>query len=166
MLNVLEAFFSRALARRQVATEFLRLGLKVNARGKILVGAIEVSPVKIARALNVDRRVVIDTAKAIARDAHLLQVFHRLESRAFLGKAAKDLGFSAIELRANPNEKGIVAAVSRVLAEEGIVIRQIISDDPDLFPDPVLTIIVGKKLPAAVMEKLRGLEFAESISFA
>lgn len=163
MLKLLEEFFENAPGRKKVATEFLRLGLKVDISGKIYVGNIELAPAKIARALGVDRRVVIGTARAIARDPKLLKIFYRLEPRAFVGNAAKELGFDTVEIRADPKKRGIVAAVAKVLADEGIVIRQIITDDPDLFPDPVLTIIIDGKLNARAIKKLKGLEFAESI---
>ncbi len=163
MLEMLESFFRNARGRKQVATEFLRLGLKVDGEGGIYVGNIELAPAKIARALGVDRRVVIDTARAIAKDPKLLRIFYRLEPRAFMGNAAKELGFDTVEIRADPKGKGIVAAVTGILADEGVVIRQIITDDPDLFPDPVLTIIIDGKLNARAIKKLKGLEFAESI---
>ena len=163
MLKLLENFFEKARGRKLVAMEFLRLGLKVDGKGIIYVGKIELSPAKIARVLGVDRRVVIETAKAIANDDKLLQIFYRLEPRAFMGNAAKELGFDTIEMRADPKKKGIVAAVTKVLADEGIVIRQVISDDPDLFPDPVLTIIIDGKLNAKVIKKLKEFEFAKEI---
>ncbi|MCL5419850.1 MAG: amino acid-binding protein [Candidatus Marsarchaeota archaeon] len=163
MLKPFASVFGNARGRRIVATEFLRLGLRIDGNGKIYVGNIEVSPAKVGRALNVDRRVVIETAKAIANDDRLLQVFYRLESRAFIGNAARELGFDTVEIRADPRKKGIVASVTRVLAENGIVIRQIISDDPDIFPDPVLTIIINGKLDAGVIKKLKELRFATQI---
>ena len=110
-----------------------------------------------------DRRVVIETAKAITKDDKLFHIFYKLEPRAFIGNAAKELGFDVIELRADPKKKGIVAGVTKVLADNNIVIRQVISDDPDLFPDPVLTIIIDGKLNANIIKKLRELDFAESI---
>lgn len=163
MLRIIEDFFEHARGRKLVATEFLRLGLKVDGRGKIYVGNIEIPPAKIGRALGVDRRVVIETAKAIANDDKLLQIFYRLEPRAFIGKAAKELGFDTIEIRADPKKKGIVATVTKILADGGILIRQVISDDPDLFPDPVLTIIIDGKLNAKVIKKIKELEFAKEV---
>ena len=157
MLDLLEKFFENARGRKLVVTEFLRLGLKVDGQGKIYVGAIELAPAKIGRALGVDRRVVIDTANAIAGDEKLLQIFYRLEPRAFIGNAAKDLGLDSIEIRADPKKKGIVAEVTKVLAENNILIRQVISDDPELFPDPVLTIIIEGKLNTRVIKKLKEL---------
>ncbi len=164
MVEFLSSLFEGARARRAVALELLRLGLKVDGRGRVYVGAIEVQPAKIARALGVDRRVVIETAKAIAGDDKLLPIFYRLEPRAFIGNVAGQLGLDAIEIRADPNKPGIVAAVTAVLAKERISIRQIISDDPDLFPDPVLTIIIDGRISAGAIRKLKSLKFATAIS--
>lgn len=164
MLKILEKFFEKARGRKAVATEFLRLGLKVSGEGKIYAGSIEIPPAKIARAIGVDRRVVIETARDIANDDKLLQVFYHLEPRAFLGNAAKELGFDTIIIRANPSKKGIISEVTKILSDHKILVRQIISDDPEIFPDPVLTIIIGEKLNSKVIKKLRELKFAESIT--
>jgi uncharacterized protein len=164
MIKIFDKFFENARGRKIVATEFLRMGLKIDGKGRIYAGRIELPPAKIARAFGVDRRVVIDTAKAIAEDDNLLQVFYKLEPRAFMGNSAKALGLDTLQIRADPKKKGVVAAVTKVLADEGIVIRQIISDDPDLFPDPVLTIIVDGKLSGSVIKKLKELPFANEIS--
>ncbi len=164
MNKLLNEFFGNARGRKTVATELLRLGLRVDGKGGIFAGSIELTPAKIARALKVDRRVVIETAKDIAEDDKLLQIFYKLEPRAFIGNSAKELGFDSIEIRADPRKKGVVAAVTKILAQEGIVIRQTISDDPDLFPDPVLSIIIDGKLNARVINKLKSLPFATSIT--
>lgn len=163
MLKILENFFENARGRKLVAVEFLKLGLKVDGKGKIYAGGIELPPAKIGRALGIDRRVVIETAREISEDDHLLQIFYRLEPRAFIGNAAKELGFDVIEIRADPKKKGIVAAVTKALADSNIVIRQVISDDPDLYPDPVLTVIIDGKLNSRVIKKLKELDCAESI---
>jgi len=163
MLGILEKFFENARGRKLVAIEFLRLGLKVDGKGKIYVGSIELPPAKIGRALRVDRRVVIETAKAIAENDKLLQIFYRLEPRAFIGNAAKELGFDVIEIRADPKKKGVVAAATKVLADNGVNIRQVITDDPDLFPDPILTVIIDGKLSSRVIKKLKELDCAESL---
>ena len=92
------------------------------------------------------------------------QIFHNLEPRAFLGNSAKELSFDTVVIRADPKKKGIVASVTKVLADGGIVIRQIISDDPDLFPDPVLTIIIDGRLSAGIIKKLKELPAASSIT--
>lgn len=164
MLKLLEDFFSRAHGRKLVATEFLKLGMRVGAEGTIYFGSIEVPPAKIARALNVDRRVVIEAAKDIAADPKLLQIFYRLQPRAFLGDAAKELGCDALIIRAEAKKKNIVSSVTKVLSENNILIRQIVTDDPYIYPDPVLTIIIDGHLSPKVIKKLKELPFADSIT--
>jgi hypothetical protein len=166
MLAALEEYFEKKPARKSVAVEMLRLGLRVDGKGRIYAGKIEVPPSKISRAIGVDRRVVIDTARDISLDDELYRIFFNLEPRAFLGGVAKGLGLSMIILRADPHRKGVIARVTGILSESGVLIRQLISDDPDIFPDPVLTIIIDGKLDSKVLESLRSLEFAESITIA
>ncbi len=163
MKKVLDMFPESARVRKIVAAEFLRLGLKVDGSGRILIGNIEIPPAKIGRALGVDRRVVIDTAKLIVDNDKLLPIFYNMESRAFISNIAKELDFDTIEIRADPNRIGIVAIVSKILADEKVAIRQIISDDPDLFPDPVLTVIINGKVNAKIINRLKKSEVAESI---
>ncbi len=163
MHKELEKFFAGQRARRTVAEAMLRYGLRVDNDGKIYCSSIEIAPAKMARALNVDRRVVIETAKEIAEDDFLFDIFHSLEPRSNISKAAKTLGFDVIEVHANPEEAGIIADVAGILAKEKISIRQIIADDADLFPEPVLTIIIDGKLSGKVIEKIRRLKHAEEI---
>ncbi len=163
MLELLEKFFENAHAKKIVAIEFLRLGLRVDRKGNIFADKIEVQPAKIARALGIDRRVVIDTAKSIGSDEKLLQIFHHLQPRALFGGVGKELGFDVLEIRADPKEKGIVAKITSLLFESNMSIRQIIADDPELFPDPVLTIVVDGKLSAKTLKQLKEMPFAQSI---
>ena len=162
MLKWLEEFFEKSRAKKLLQRS-LKSGFRVDESGKIFVGLIELPPAKIARALNVDRRVVIQTAKEISENEQLLAVFRNLEPRAFLGNAARQLGFDAIEIRAEAKKRGIVAVVAKILADDKITIRQITADDPQLFPDPVMTIIVDGKLKAGTLRKLRELPVAKSI---
>jgi len=163
MHKELEKFFAGQRARRTVAEAMLRYGLRVDNDGKIYCSAIEIAPAKMARALAVDRRVVVETAKEIAEDDFLFDIFHSLEPRSNISKSAKALGFDVIEVHANPEEAGIVAAVTAILAKEGISMRQIMADDAELFPEPVLTIIVDGRLSGKVIEKIRRLKHADEI---
>lgn len=164
MLKLLEDFFSRAHGRKLVATEMLKLGMRVGSDATIYFGNIEIPPAKIARALKVDRRVVIQTAKDIASDTKLLQIFFRLQPRAFIGDAAKELGCDALIIRAEAKKRNIVSSVTKVLSENNILIRQIVTDDPYIYPDPVLTIVIDGHLNPAVIKKLKELPFADSIT--
>ena len=158
MYKMLERAFEDSPGKRKVAEAMLRYGLRVDERGRISCAEIELSPAKMARALGVDRRVVIDTGKMIAEDDELYGIFSKLLPTAFIGKVADKLGFESIEIRAEPHQKGIVARVAGIIAERGIGIRQIVADDPDIYPEPKLTLILERRLDGAVIDKLRRIK--------
>lgn len=165
MWKSIEKHFARRTAGRKVVEAFLRFGLSVHADGSIHAGPIEMAPAKIGRALGVDRRVVIDTARQIAGHGDLLNIFFRLQPRAYIGESAKKLGFDSIEISASDaHATGIVAQVTAVLAENKIKIRQIIADDPDLFPDPKLSVVINGRLSNKALAALRKLPSAEKIT--
>ncbi|VVC02729.1 Uncharacterised protein [Candidatus Burarchaeum australiense] len=163
MHKELEKFFEGQRARRIVAEAMLRYGLRVDNHGKIYCNAIEIAPAKMARALGVDRRVVIETAEEIAENDFLFDIFSTLEPRSNFSHSAKALGFDTIEIHADPKAIGIVADITAVMAKNKIRIRQIMADDAELFPNPILTIIVDGKLSGSVIEKIRKLRHAEKI---
>ncbi len=164
MYPILEDAFIRYPMRKKVAELLLRQGMRVDRKGRIFSGEVEVSPVKIARALRVDRRVVLETAQMIAGIPELFGIFESLAPTSFIRGVAKHLGFEVLEIEAEPHASGIVAAVSAIIAEKRISIRQIVSDDPDIYPNPKLTIILEKRLPGAAIGKLRGLKQIKRIS--
>jgi len=51
-----------------------------------------------------------------------------------------------------------------VLARNKVGIRQIITDDPDLYPEPKMMVVVEGKLPRKAAEELRALD-VQAISF-
>lgn len=77
---------------------------------------------------------------------------------------ARHLGFEVLEIEAEPHASGIVSAVSSIIADAGISIRQIVSDDPDIYPNPKLTIVLEKKLPGPAIAKIRALKRITRIS--
>ncbi|MEM4348602.1 MAG: ACT domain-containing protein [Candidatus Anstonellaceae archaeon] len=157
MLGVVEEKFAGQRAKLKVVNCLLRLGLSVSKQGKIYCEKIEISPAKMARALGVDRRVIIQTAKEIVADPTLFSVFSHMLPIANVASAAKFLGHDSFEVGAEPHEVGVVAKVSKVLADHKISIRQIITDDPDLYPDPKMIVVVEGKLPQKAVEQLRKL---------
>jgi len=141
--------------RQKVARTLVELGLAIGERGAIYCGGIELSDVKIARYLGVDRRTVRDTAELIASDPELKPVFEKLKPAGpFLADIAKFLGYSVIEIYADPHTVGVVAQAASLIAEENIAIRQAVADDPDLTPDPKLTLVVEKEPSGTTLQKL------------
>jgi len=164
MLQYLEECFAGKRAALRVVSALLRLGIRVDAKGKLYCDAIELAPAKMGRALSVDRRVVIETAREIAADPKLLAIFSSLLPIANVSHAAKYFGHDVIEIDADPNTTGLTAKVASILARHKVGIRQIIADDPDLYPEPKMMVVAEGKLPRKAVEELRMLR-VQSISF-
>lgn len=131
--------------RLRVARALVELGLSVRD-GRIFCGNVEQSELKIARAVGVDRRTVRETAEFIESDAVLSSVFKGLKPAGpFLPGVARFLGYRVIEIYADPHEVGIVAEATALISKEGIPIRQAVADDPDLTPEPKLTLVVERE---------------------
>ena len=141
--------------RQKVARAFVELGLSISDENKVFCGGIELSDVKIARHLGVDRRTVRETAQLISSDPVLKEVFGKLRPAGpFLADVAKLLGYSVIEIYADPHIVGIVAQASSLIAQENIAIRQAVADDPDLTPDPKLTLVVEREPSGTILQKM------------
>lgn len=164
MYPILEDAFLRYPMRRKVAELLLRQGMRVDKNGNIFCGSVEASPVKIARAVGVDRRVVLETAQLIRDVPELFRIFEGLEPTAYIRGVAKHLGFEVIEIEAEPHAKGIVSSVTAIIAGAGISIRQLVCDDPDIYPNPKLTIVLEKRLPPDAFMKLRELKDIRKLS--
>lgn len=158
-----EKAFAGSPGKRKVVEAMLRYGLSVDEKGRIFCSEIELSPAKMARALGVDRRVVIESGEMLAKDDELYGIFSQLLPTAFIGRVAHKLGFESIEIRAEPHERGIVAKVAAVVSQSGIVIRQIVADDPDIYPEPRLTLILEKRLDGATIDRLRRIKGVDEI---
>lgn len=140
--------------RLKVARTLVELGLSVRD-GKVYCGEVEQSELKMARAIGVDRRTVRETAEFIESDPMLQPVFKGLRPAGpFLPNVAKFLGYRVIEIYADPHEVGIVAEATALISKEGISIRQAVADDPDLTPEPKLTLVVEKEPSGEALQKM------------
>jgi predicted regulator of amino acid metabolism with ACT domain len=140
--------------RLRVARALVELGLSVRD-GRIFCGEIEQSELKIARAIGVDRRTVRETAEFIESDSVLQSVFKGLKPAGpFLPNVARFLGYRVIEIYADPHAVGIVTEASALISREGIPIRQAVADDPDLTPEPKLTLVVEREPSGDAIQKM------------
>ncbi len=152
-------------SRLEVAKTMVQLGLGVKENGRIYCGPIELSETKIARAIGVDRRVVRETARFIIGDKELKPIFMNLTPAGpFLGSAAKSLGYEVIEIQADSEKAGILAECASVIAKEGVSIRQVVADDPDLCPEPKLTIITEKEVTGNALQLLLRINGVHKVS--
>jgi hypothetical protein len=115
--------------------------------------------------LSVDRRVVGRTVDSILHDTDLREIYTKLGNAGpFFRNVADRFGFGLIEIEADPSKVGVVAAASSIIAEESISIRQIVADDPELYPAPKLTIIIEKSVPGHIIPDLLEIDGVEKVS--
>ncbi len=159
--------FAEFPAQRTVAEKMLELGLSVRS-GTIRSGGVEVKDVSLAENCCVDRRVVSATVQRIQSDAFLKPVFESLQPAGplFVQNAAA-LGLTVLELEppaAVASKFGVVAQITACLAKHRVPIRQILSQDPELFESPKLFIVLQKKPPAKVLGELSALDCVKKLS--
>lgn len=151
--------------RLKVARVLVENGLSVR-NGKIYLNEIEIPPVRVARVARVDRRTVKETLNSIKTNRELRPIFEGIRSAGHsLKEIAKHLNLGVIEITpVDAKIPGILANSALILAKSGLSIRQAIVDDPELSPEPKLTLIAEKKIPGELISKLLKVKGIAKIS--
>jgi predicted regulator of amino acid metabolism with ACT domain len=147
--------------RLAVVRVLVENGLSVRG-GRIYCNEIEIPDSKIAKVAGVVRRTVAAAIAAIESDPHLRPLFEGLRSAGHSLKGiARQLGLGVLEITPlDARTPGILAAAASLLANKGISVRQAIVDDPELAPEPKLTLIAEGPIPAELIPeflKIRGV---------
>ena len=157
-------YFKRNPSQQRVARVLLAHGLSVRD-GKIYCGRIELSISKVARAINVDRRVIMNTIKTIESEEKLKKVFEMLAPTCHFKELATQLGWGVLVITpVDPSMPGILADVARIIAEEKISIRQAIVEDYCLAKEPKLYIITEQPLPPKILQKLKEAKGVKAVT--
>lgn len=161
MWDLIRRHFKDYPERLKVARALVEKGLTVRD-GKIYLDEIEIPSARVARAVGVDRRTVHETIEVIQSNHELRQIFEGLRSAGHsLREIAKHLGFGVVEITpVDARLPGILANSAMILANRGISIRQAITDDPELSPEPKLTLIADGRIPGELIPeflKVRGV---------
>ncbi len=150
-------------AQEKVAQLMVQYGLRVR-EGQVYAGPIEISDTAMARAADVDRRVVTATVKTIMRSPEALKFFERLRPVCHLGEVAPLMGWGAIEIiPTSASKPGILAGVASAIAEAGISVRQVIVDDPEVSDDPHAFIVTEQPVPERLLPRIRAVEGVKSV---
>ncbi len=151
--------------RHAVAKVLVENGFSVKGR-KIYCNEIEIPSLRIAKVADVDRRTVTETIRMIDNEPRLKEIFARIRSAGLsLRDIAKHLGLGAIEITPDdPRTVGILSKSSTLIAEKGLSIRQALVDDPELYPDPKLTLIVEGEIPGELISKMLKISGIKKIS--
>jgi len=165
MWSNIKKYFEGYPERLKVARVLVENGLSVK-NGKIFLNQIEIPPVRIARVAGVDRRTVTETLSAIKSNKELALVFGEIRSAGHsLKEIAKHLNLGVVEITVvDPKAHGILANSAMILTKGGLGIRQAIVDDPELSPEPKLTLIVEKKIPGELIAELLKIQGVAKVS--
>ena len=156
--------FDRQVVRPEIVRKMIACGMRVSDDEKIYVDDVEVDYTAVARAVDVDRRVVKQTAQQIRRNRYLYSLFSKTRP---LGTSLVDvvsqLGYTAIIIEADPKSPGVMAGVAEILSRHGMVVRQAVAEDPEMVPDARMTLVLEGQLTGEAMEELNGLKVVRSI---
>ena len=111
---------------------------------------------KIARAFELDRRIINSTMDTIMEIEELKKVFSNLKPTCSLKDVAPEMNWGVIEIiPADPSMPGILANVATIVADAKVSIRQAIVDDFEFTEEPRLFIVTEKQVPGILIPKIR-----------
>lgn len=158
--------FEDSPSQQRVIRLLLERGFSVNDEGRVVSGGIEIPNTGIAREIDVDRRVVDATTDAILADPQLRRIFQNISAIPSLMDLAPVLDLAAMTVAVNEaDETGIAARVTGLIADRGISIRQVITEDPEFTDQPRLYVITDEQLPGELLTEIRDLPFVHKIEF-
>lgn len=165
MWSKVKAFLKGHPERLSVARIFVENGLSVRD-GKICCNDIEIPSIRISRVAKVDRRTVNETIKMIEANPELQIIFRGIRSAGpSLKEIAKHLNLGVVEISAyDAKNPGIIAKAASLIAEKNLSIRQAIVGDPELSPEPKLTLITETKIPGELIPKFLEIKGVEKVS--
>jgi predicted regulator of amino acid metabolism with ACT domain len=165
MWNTIRKHFEGRPERLKVARVLVENGLSAKNR-EIFLNQIEIPPVRLARVAGVDRRTVNETLNEIDANPELRMIFEEIRPAGHsLKEIAKHLNLGVVEITPiDAKMPGILANSAMVLTKGGLGIRQAIVDDPELSPEPKLTLIVDKKIPGELIPQLLNVKGVAKIS--
>jgi len=165
MWNNIKKHLDKYPERLKVARVLVENGLSVRS-GKIYLNDIEVPPVRVARVAGVDRRTVNETIATIQNIQELRLIFESLRSAGHsLKEVARHLNFGVVEITpVDAKIPGILANAAMILAKNGLSIRQAIVDDPELSPEPKLTLIAERKIPGELIPEFLKIKGVAKVS--
>ncbi|MEZ3116621.1 amino acid-binding protein [Halobaculum sp. MBLA0147] len=158
--------FAGSPGQQAVVRLLLERGFSVNDDGRVVSGGIEIPDTRIAREVDVDRRVVDATTDAILADAELNRIFRNITAIPSLMDLAPVLGFTVLTVEVgDPERAGIVAEITELLADHGVPLRQVLSDDPEFADEPALYLITDETVPGEVLVAIRELPYVQGVEF-
>ncbi|MFC6786889.1 amino acid-binding protein [Halobaculum halobium] len=166
MFDEIMGKFEGSPGQQAVVRLLLERGFSVNEDGRVVSGGIEIPDTGIAREAGVDRRVVDATTTAVLKDEELRRIFANITAVPSLMDLAPVLDLTVLTVEVgDPDASGIVAEITGMLADAGISLRQVLSDDPEFADEPKLYLIADEELPGDLLVSIRDLSYVRSVEF-
>ena len=135
----------------------------LNKKGSELY-KIRIKNSKIARAFQIDRRIIKATIKTIVDKKDLERIYARLKPTCHLKDVAGVMNWSVIEIiPEDPSMPGILAGVTKILADGNISVRQAIVDDFELSEEPRLFIVMEQSIPGRFIPQIRNVKGVKAV---
>ncbi len=147
--------FRRSGKKLEIAKLMITYGLSVNEMEEILCGTLRIPHTSAAKACGTDRRTVKETVRTILGDPELREFYRNLEpAGSSLKRVSRLMGYRCLTIETTKDQPGIIAGVSSSLAKRNINIVQIVAEDPNLYPQPRLYIIVSGDVPGEALTEI------------
>lgn len=155
MWKILAEMFKDSPKKLYVAKQLFAYGLRIDSKGRILLGNVKVPYASFASAIGVDRRTVKETVMKLLQNEQTKIFFTNIEPAGpFLIKVSRILGYRCLAIEVFEDRPGIIAMVATALAKRGVNIVQILAEDPNLVERPKLYIIVAGEVPGDAISEI------------
>ncbi|RLE89855.1 MAG: hypothetical protein DRJ49_01700 [Thermoprotei archaeon] len=164
--------FRRSESQYKVALALLNHGLSIRVvrrgverRVRIYLGSIEIPYKSLAEACGVDWRTVKSALDKISKNPFLREFFENIENAGpFFRGVVDKLGYRCIVVETKVDKPGIIAYVTRLLADKNVNILQVIAEHPLISTPPKLHIIIEGEVPGEVIPQILKHEAISKIS--
>ena len=165
MWEKLDEKFDKYPARMKVAKKMIELGLSLNKDGKIYCGNLKISDKSLATAADVDRRSIRSTINIIQNDPELYNLFSNImPAGTLLKNIAKSLNLGVIEIEVTSENESILSAVTKIISDKKINIRQAYAEDIEIEEYPHLTIITNEIVPGETINEFLKIKGVNRVS--
>jgi len=163
MWEIVEAEFDRYPGQKKVARYIMDNGLSVKDN-EVWLDRIRVSKSELAKAVDVDKRVVFATLRTVSERPKLASVFSKLKPSCSLVDVAAEMGWDVLAITiSDPATPGLLGNVATTIGKANVSIRQAIGEDPT-FSSGLLYIITETTIPGNVISEIRKLPGVKTVT--
>lgn len=162
MLRMRE-YFKEDESKRKVAKFLLKNGLSIE-KGEIYCDGVKIPKDNLFEHLGISINTIDETIHLIEDHIDLKEIFRNLRPTTYFGRIAEQIDAGVLEITpTDPHGVGILAGVTKIIAEFDISIRQCLTEDSELKEDPKLIVITEDTVPLKALEQIRKVNGVERV---